>query len=189
MEIQYKFTDKSFIVRGGWRQASLCVRQSCVHVAELSVRRILGRTGGTVGRAGVGWRAGLLLVLRCAVRLQRRHRRWRVLALGRAAFAAEQLAFDFPEVVAVVKSEREGWGWEKYCYLNQNLPLSYTRGQKKKPFLAGSLHVTTEWDRCNKICVRLYDIRPVAIWLSVVVLDCRQPEITVYRGLYATPLI
>lgn len=32
-----------------------CVHQSCVHVAKLSVCvwRVLGRTGGTVGRAGV----------------------------------------------------------------------------------------------------------------------------------------
>jgi len=57
----------------------------------------LGRAGGPVGRAG------LLPGLRRAVR----HRRRRVLALGRAAVAAEQLALDFPEVVAVIKSERE----------------------------------------------------------------------------------
>lgn len=93
-----------WIVQGGWKQVSLCVRQSCVCVVKFSVRRVLGRTGGTVGRAGVRWSAGLLLVLRGAIRLQRRHGRWRVFALGRAAFAAEQLAFDFPEVVAIVKS-------------------------------------------------------------------------------------
>ena len=82
---------------------------SHVHVAKRSVRRVfLGRTGGTVGRAGVRRRTGLLLLLRRAVGLQRRHGCRRVLALGRAAFAAEQLAFDFPEVVAVVESERRG---------------------------------------------------------------------------------
>lgn len=54
--------------------------------------------GGAAGRAGVGQRAGLLLVLG-----RRRHGDRRVLTLGGAAFAAEQLALDFPEVVAVVK--------------------------------------------------------------------------------------
>lgn len=75
----------------------------------------LGRTRRTVGRAGVGRRTGLLLALRRAVGLQRRHGRRRVLALGRAALAAEQLAFDFPEVVSVIKSEseRERGGWER----------------------------------------------------------------------------
>lgn len=54
--------------------------------------------GGAAGRAGVRQRAGLLLVLG-----RRRHGDRRVLTLGGAAFAAEQLALDFPEVVAVVK--------------------------------------------------------------------------------------
>lgn len=69
----------------------------------------LWRTCGTVGRAGVRWRAGLLLVLWRAVRLQQCHGWWRVLTFWRTAFTAEQLAFDFPEVVAVVKSKRERW--------------------------------------------------------------------------------
>lgn len=76
-----------------------------VCVAKLSMRRALWRTGRTVGRAGVRWCAGLLLVLRCAVRLQRRRGCWRILAFRRTTFAAEQLAFDFPEVVTVIKSE------------------------------------------------------------------------------------
>lgn len=77
-----------------------------MHEAKLSVWSVLRGAGGTVRRAGVGRRAGLLLVLGRAVRLQGRQCRRGVPALGRAAFAAEQLAFDFPEVVAIVKSER-----------------------------------------------------------------------------------
>lgn len=64
----------------------------------------LRRTGG---RAGVGQGAGLLLLLRRAVGLQGRHGDRRVLALGGAALAAELLAFDFPEVVAVVKPGKQ----------------------------------------------------------------------------------
>lgn len=111
---------KKFKGHRGYRQASLCVRQLCVSVLKISVRKFLRRTGGTVERAGVRWRAGLLLVLWRAVRLQRRHGCRRVLALGRATFAAEQLAFDFPEVVAVVKSERGSQ--KKKKSFNRNLP-------------------------------------------------------------------
>jgi len=66
---------------------------------------VLGRAGGTVGRAGVGRCAGLLLVLWCAISLQGRHGHRRVPALRGATFAAEQLAFDFPEVVTIVESD------------------------------------------------------------------------------------
>lgn len=80
----------------------------CVRVAKRSVMIVLGRTGGTVGRTGVRRRTGLLLVLWCAVGLQGRHGRRRVLALGGATFTVELLAFDFPEVVTIVKSEKGG---------------------------------------------------------------------------------
>lgn len=63
----------------------------------------LGGNGGGVGGAGVRRRTGLLLILRGAVRLQRRHRCGRVSTFRGATFAVEQLAFDFPEVLAVVK--------------------------------------------------------------------------------------
>lgn len=100
VEIKYKFTDKSS--RGMQTGVPVCPSVMCT-CSEFSVRRVLGRTGWTVGRAGVRWRAGLLLVLRGAVRLQRCHGHWRVFAFGRAAFTAEQFAFNFPEVVAIVK--------------------------------------------------------------------------------------
>lgn len=74
--------------------------------------------GGPAGGTGVGQHAGLLLVLGRAVGLQRRHGSRGVLAPGGAAFAAEQLALDFPEVVAVVKpGEGENMETVKYRFL------------------------------------------------------------------------
>lgn len=72
MEIQYKFTDRCSRAMGAHRTPPF-VHQSCVHVATLSVRNVLGRTGGTIGRAGVRRCTGLLLVLWCAVCLEGRH--------------------------------------------------------------------------------------------------------------------
>lgn len=83
VEIQYKFTNES--LKRMWTGVPVC---PSVHEAKLSVWSVclffllllfflflffLGGTGRTVGRAGVRRRAGLLLVLGCAVRLQGRH--------------------------------------------------------------------------------------------------------------------
>lgn len=62
---------------------------------------------GAAGRAGVRRGAGLLLVLGGAVSLQGRHGGRGELTLGGAAFTGEQLAFDLPEVIAIVKSDGE----------------------------------------------------------------------------------
>lgn len=86
----------------GWKSPWMSV--SRVHVVVFGVGRSLGRTGGPVRGAGVRWCTRQLLVLWGAVCLQRRHGCWWVFAFGRATFAAEGLAFDFPEVVTVVKS-------------------------------------------------------------------------------------
>lgn len=86
VNIKYMFTDKSS--RGMETGVPVCPSVMCT-CSEFSVGRVLGRTGWTVGRAGVRWRAGLLLVLRGAIRLQRCHGRWWVFAFGRATLTAE----------------------------------------------------------------------------------------------------
>lgn len=90
--------------RGGYSTSSLRVRSPRLPNVVCVGGLVLG---GAAGRAGVRRGAGLLLVLGGAVGLQGRHG-WRgELTLGGAAFTAEQLAFDLPEVIAIVKSEGE----------------------------------------------------------------------------------
>lgn len=80
-----------------------------VHVVKscggLGVRGQGGLSGGAGGGAGVGRGAGLLLLLlRRAVGLQRRHGGRGVSAPGGVALAAQLLPLHLPEVVAVVEA-------------------------------------------------------------------------------------